>query len=306
MEQTNIMNKSSLMRHMNAVGIALLVCAALMFSSDIAYGWFVQSYSKVLDVYTVDSIVMAFDMATTAIAYLVPFYILSLLLKVRSVSMLNFRSCSLKTVIAYSSMLIALYLLFEFISNSLVLQVTGNELLYTLDVLFQHSNVMIQVVYSIYFILLAPFFEEFAFRGVILNITNRVGGIFGMFATSILYSLFVMGDVNFIVFFVMSLFLSLIAMMYQSIIPGYLMRVILNSFIVFSIYVPAEYGWLVGLLVVVIYVVALVHLYKTKSKHIIFNESLPLTEAWIAFFKSWILIVVTIILVFRGIYFITF
>ncbi len=304
MENPNLIDKKELRKVLNKIGIGFIVYCFLVASLFLAYEYAMNTYAHYFDLFILESIDLSVEIISSLIIYILPFYLVTRLVKITKVKAFKVTKIKVNSLLAYTCMLISMYFFIIFMFSGLI-AVFGFETL-TINPYFYSANLIISISYAIYFLLILPFLEEYIFRGVILQLTSKFGASFAMICTSLLYALFLLGRADFITSFVMGLLLALIAMMYQSALPTVMMRIGLNAMVLVSLYIPQEYSWIFGLLTIIVYGYTFFYLIKNMHKQIVFKETLPKKMTWSAFFTSFLLMVAIILLILKGIYYIVY
>ncbi len=301
MESSGLIKDKEFKEILNQIGFGILLYLGIIFIVYFGYYYFIDNYPHIVENYVLESITMTLEIIVSICTYYVPFAMISKIVKISQKNVLKFPNIKIKSLFAYTCMLISAYFLIVFLFSG-IYAVFGvhNQIN---SVYFSSETVLFRVIYCLYFVLLLPFFEEYAFRGVILQLTSKFGAIFAMVLTSLIYGLFLLGRGDFFTNVVISLILSLIAMMYQSIIPGVIMRMGLNLLIVGSIYLPAEYSWSIGFIAIISYIVTAYHLFKSRNKQIVLNEAISFRKSWKIFFSSFVMIGALILLIAKGAYY---
>ena len=143
----------------------------------------------------------------------------------------------------------------------------------------------------IYIVVISPFCEEFIFRGVCLRSFGRMGNYFAIFASSLLFSFMHGNLINILPSFCLGIFLAVVTMRFNSILPPLLIHIAINLQTVALQQVPVQYSWIIGLSCVVIYALALFALIRGRHKRIIVRKE---ANPWILiqqFFLSWAIVI---------------
>lgn len=99
-------------------------------------------------------------------------------------------------------------------------------------------------------------------------------------------------------------YLSLIAMMHRSIWPSFVAHVAVNLMIVLSIFLPAQFGWIFGLIAALAYGISVYSLMKYRKNRLVLKQELKMNRIWRYFITSWVMLLAIIILILRAVYYI--
>ena len=91
---------------------------------------------------------------------------------------------------------------------------------------------------SIYSCVMAPVTEELFFRGMMLRVLSKANQRFAVVATAVFFGLTHGNIPQFILTFLLGLFLAHITLKHESIIPSIIVHMFLNTFVTVSSYLP--------------------------------------------------------------------
>ena len=89
-------------------------------------------------------------------------------------------------------------------------------------------------------IIVTPIVEEYAFRGVLLNVLSKFGKTFGLYASSIIFALAHLSFVEMIPAFMMGVLLGKTSLRYRSIRPTIFIHILFNGLIYALCVIPAS------------------------------------------------------------------
>lgn len=305
MEKPNRITDKDLKKQFNILGLAFILMTGFFIAAYLGYEAILSNNPALIEGYNRVAIDAAAEALIISLAVLLPFFAARKLLKIQLKDVMGPVRIRLSSILSSASMGIALYLFFTFITNSIYYSFNpAMESITALNPAFTSNEWLVQVLYSLYFILILPFVEEYGFRGIVLRCTSSVGGLFGMLSSSFLYALCFLGQGNILVYFITGIFLSILSMVYHSIWPAYFVHLAINLIIVFGIFVPAELSWLLGIITVIVYAVSIYALFHSSAKKLVLKQSIPMKMAWKCFFTSWLMFFAIILLIFLGVYYI--
>ena len=115
-------------------------------------------------------------------------------------------------------------------------------------------------LYVFMLVIVTPIMEEYAFRGVLLNVLGKYGKVFGLYASAILFALAHTNFSEYIPAFAMGYVLGKTSLRYKSIRPTILIHILFNSLIYALCVIPAPitqymaYG-LAGVFMISVYLI---------------------------------------------------
>ena len=119
-----------------------------------------------------------------------------------------------------------------------------------------NDNIIKNLVYLAYFVLVKPICDEYIFRGIIQRQLGHYGRYFGVLGSAFLYMIAQANLVDAIPAFVIGWYLSLITLRYHSIQPSIIVHISISLFLWGINVIPGNYLWLITLFIVLIYVFA--------------------------------------------------
>ena len=145
-------------------------------------------------------------------------------------------------------------------------------------------------LYLFAFIIVSPLLEEYAFRGVLLNCLSRYGKHFAIIALSIVYALAHGSIAEILPSFVMSYFLSKIALRYKSIKPTIILHILFNATICALSMIPEKYSFMNIVILAAFVIMAVVLVITRAYKHITIRKSKFNNEVLSLFFLNYVII----------------
>lgn len=140
-----------------------------------------------------------------------------------------------KKIIAYSSLCFGIVNIGIIISFILILILTTLSLIYQLPVSNELAivssnslNIKLLIIQLIRGCLIAPIFEEIAFRGVIFNILKKHGELVAIFFTSLFFAIVHGLDSSFVIRFISSIILIQVTINFHNLIPAMLLHSFMN------------------------------------------------------------------------------
>lgn len=206
----------------------------------------------------------------------------------------------------------------EIFINSTVYTAIGTMLIFLITILSSYLNIGdglisgIGVVRSTAYItiplylflaiVVIPFVEEFAFRGVLLKILGRYGNYFAMVATSIMYAIFHTSIGEMIPAFVLSIFLSQLTLRYRSIQPSIIVHIIYNLVIHSLELIPYNLYILSIIIPLLVYSLAIYFVLTKKYRFIKLHKRKNSKIIYKLFFTRGSVILAILIMVFYSTY----
>ena len=95
-------------------------------------------------------------------------------------------------------------------------------------------------LYVFMLIIVTPLIEEYAFRGVLLNVLAKYGKNFGLYASAVIFALAHRSFVEMIPAFAMGVLLGKKALRYKNIVPTIFIHILFNSLIYALVVIPAS------------------------------------------------------------------
>ena len=305
MDQPARINPRKLHGLFNILGITLIFVVLLSFGLEYAYPYLYQHFESYLIGYDRVFIQTVYEIASKIIAFFIPFFCCRKFLEVTGRDLYRRTYLSPFLQLTFASQAISIYLFFTFVVNGIIFTIYPESMHNAqLHPAIQGSNPGLSVLYLFYFIVVIPFLEEYAFRGVILRCTSWVGGPFGLVVSAILYMSFYIGQSSMLVTLMLGGYLSLIAMMHRSIWPSFVAHVAVNLMIVLSIFLPAQFGWIFGLIAALAYGISVYSLMKYRKNRLVLKQELKMNRIWRYFITSWVMLLAIIILILRAVYYI--
>lgn len=304
MEQpNNVLTTKKIRLSFNGIGLAFIMMIAFWVLSAYLYDYGLENYGFYLhgyDMYTINAMIR---IVVKTLSLFFPFFLMRFLLKINFNALFRRTSHSFRGYISFFCSGIAVYLFLNFISFTLYTVFHVNWLQGNLaDSTFFETNFFVKGLYLFYFMILVPLVEEYVFRGIILRTVSRLGGVFGLICSSLLYAAYCFGRSDLILALGVGFFLSLLSMIYQSIYPSIIAHIGINAIILYSLFVPSEFTWILGIIAVIVYAFTLYGIYRNRSRRLVWKTNVPSRVAWGCFACSPLLVLSVALLILRGIY----
>ncbi|MBR2808631.1 MAG: CPBP family intramembrane metalloprotease [Erysipelotrichaceae bacterium] len=227
---------------------------------------------------------------------MIPFFILMKVFDIRLSEMFVIPHISMTDVISLTIIFICLtsFVIFILSYVNIVLPIEG-EILYPIG-LNKGEDYFNNYLYIFLFVIGTPIIEEFVFRGVIYKALSQYGTMFGMFTSSLLFSLMTQRAGEMILAFVLSIFLAYVTARYRSIHPAVFIHIIFNGFFLLVIWlVQSAYANIAVILFLVLFVLGMVIIVYRPIRFIRINRN-PQSSYVFALFFSRISVIIFIIL----------
>ena len=227
---------------------------------------------------------------------MIPFFILMKVFDIRLSEMFVIPHISMTDVISLTIIFICLtsFVIFILSYVNIVLPIEG-EILYPIG-LNKGEDYFNNYLYIFLFVIGTPIIEEFVFRGVIYKALSQYGTMFGMFTSSLLFSLMTQRAGEMILAFVLSIFLAYVTARYRSIHPAVFIHIIFNGFFLLVIWlVQSAYANIAVILFLVLFVLGMVIIVYRPIRFIRINRN-PQSSYAFALFFSRISVIIFIIL----------
>ena len=227
---------------------------------------------------------------------MIPFFILMKVFDIRLSEMFVIPHISMTDVISLTIIFICLtsFVIFILSYVNIVLPIEG-EILYPIG-LNKGEDYFNNYLYIFLFVIGTPIIEEFVFRGVIYKALSQYGTMFGMFTSSLLFSLMTQRAGEMILAFVLSIFLTYVTARYRSIHPAVFIHIIFNGFFLLVIWlVQSAYANIAVILFLVLFVLGMVIIVYRPIRFIRINRN-PQSSYVFALFFSRISVIIFIIL----------
>ena len=280
-----------LRREFNGIGLTFLIVFGLAVGAAFGYQWLtplLEPYYQTVDRQAAE---MGIRIVVTLLVMLLPFQIYAALKKMKTGRFFGHCQGEWRDILGLVLIGLALNLLLTFIVGILALVLSWSNIQFTSSELILQGKLPAVILSLIYIVVISPFCEEFIFRGVCLRSFGRMGNYFAIFASSLLFSFMHGNLINILPSFCLGVFLAVVTMRFNSILPPLLIHIAINLQTVALQQVPVQYSWIIGLSCVVIYALALVALIRGRHKRIIVRKE---ANPWILiqqFFLSWAIVI---------------
>ncbi len=127
------------------------------------------------------------------------------------------------------------------------------------------------ILFAFTYIAAAPIVEEYAFRGVLLNVLGRYGKFFALLTTSFLFALAHADLIDFLPAFALGYLLGRIEIRYHSIQPTLAIHILFNLFTYALCFIPP--GYYMAFILLAVYVLAIVMYLLRRRNFLIIRRS---------------------------------
>ncbi len=283
-------------KYFNRIGLAFLAVFVLSAGAFVGYRQLLPLLEPAYRSMDRAALETGAEIVLTLVITLLPFSICAAVLKLKVGSF--FGSCrgQWKRIGQTALVALAVNLLLTFITGILAIVLSWLNIQFSGSLLsLDDSSMAAAGLNLVLFLVIYPLCEEFVFRGVCLRAFSRMGNLFAIFASSLLFALMHGNTVSIFSSFFIGVLLAMVAMRYRSIVPTLVIHMLLNAQNLLLQAIPARYSWLIGLGCLVIYVLAILAFFQLKQSRLIIRRE---TDPWVLvrqFFLSWA-IVLTIVL----------
>lgn len=118
------------------------------------------------------------------------------------------------------------------------------------------DNIIKNILYFLFFVLLRPICDEYIFRGIIQRKLGHFGRYFGVLGSAMLYAIAQFDFMHAFSSFFVGWYLSLVTLKYHSIRPTIQISIGISLFLWIVDIVPAHYFWIVLIFLLIVYLIA--------------------------------------------------
>lgn len=263
-KKEKIVSKKHAKRSFNSVGLALIIYILfVLIIPNVVYYYLLEAKSDLLAdplmFYGIYFIILV-------LGTFIPFFLLKALSKVKTKKIFrpikaSFSELLIQTVVFFACCTGLIYV------SSMILNAFGLQgcLLASIGLNYDITNLS-NHIYVFMLLVVTPFIEEYAFRGVLLNALGRFGKRFALIASAIIFALSHRNIGEILPGLAMGLLLGKTALRYKSIQPTILIHILFNCFLYLLCVLPSKiatymsYG--IGLICVVAAYLILTKRYK--------------------------------------------
>lgn len=250
MNDVRIVSRKHANRDFFSVGLALILNALIVLYVPI-----ILNYA--LDLYGLKSPVWDYhflcEIACLVFGTLVPFFLLKVTFLKKKKEVVHFGAKEFLVDFVVFFFVVSLAI---FLSNTLAsrLNIKGNLIgLVGIDLADDKLNNLLGLFSCL---ILAPFLEEFAYRGVLLNSLSRYGKRFASIASALIFTVAHYSPTEYLGAFMMAIFLNGISLKYRSIKPCVALRVLFMISFWLVLIAPGYWQAVVYFLLAIVYLLA--------------------------------------------------
>lgn len=295
-------SRKTAIRHFNLVGTLLTVYTLFVLVVPFVFHYYLLSTdSDILkDTYLYFGIYFLVNVFGTVI----PFWLMRCFFKiplrwVNTRIKTTFVNLFVQTIVFFTICIISTY-----VSNILFAYIgVEGKLISSIGLSYDAAN-LDNLLYVFMLVIVTPMIEEYAFRGVLLNVLGRYGKNFGLYASAIVFAFAHVHFSEFLPAFAMGVLLGKTALRYRSIGPTIIIHILFNALIYSLCVMPASitgymaYG-LAGVFVVSIY------LYISGRYERVYVQKLNSGKnAYLIFFSSFMVILSLMLMILQTVLYI--
>lgn len=259
----------------NMIGAAFLALSLIGIASYYFKDFFWVKYRDVIDIFAFGFVDNLYLIATKVLQSLLPFVLLSLVLKVKNHQIWSKPKIRVLNQIALIFLGIAVYLILSAATSGLVSFLSSKNVGVAAIPDSLLSNFLeVQWTYLLYFVILCPILEEYIYRGVVLQCFARYGNFFALFASSFLFALSYGRLQTALPGFFLGMFLAVVALYYQSIRPVIWIRIGVAVLSIAEMLIPLSQVWIFGVICLVSYGISLIFLFVNRYNRLVLRSDI--------------------------------
>ncbi len=259
----------------NMTGLAFLVLSIIGTASYYLKEYIWIYYQHVIDIFAVGFVDNLYLIATKTLQSIVPFFLLSLIVKVKNSQIFSKPKLRALNQIALIFLGIAVYLILSAGTSGLVSFLTSKNVGVAAIPESLLSNFLeVQWTYIFYFVILSPIVEEYIYRGVVLQCFARYGNYFAVLASSFLFALSYGRLQTALPGFFLGAFLAVIALYYQSVRPVIWIRIGVALLSLAEMIIPLSQVWIFGVICLVSYGISLIFLFINRYNRLVLRSDI--------------------------------
>ena len=268
-----------LRRHMhgqfNLIGLGFLIMAVLGTLAYYGKDFLWEQYADVVNIFAYGFMDNLFLIADKLIHSLVPFVLLSFLLKTKNRHIWSKPQIKFLNQVALIFLGIAVYLILSAGTSGLISFVTSKNVgVASIPSSLQSNFLEVQWTYLFYFVVVCPLVEEYIYRGVVLQCLRRYGNFFAVIASSFLFALSYGRLQTALPGFFLGTFLAVVALYYQSIRPVVWIRIGVAVLSLAEMLIPMSQVWVFGIICLVSYGVSLLFLFTNRYNRLVLKSDI--------------------------------
>ena len=259
----------------NLIGIAFLCLCAIGAAGHFFKDFIWLQYRDVIDIFAYGFIDNLYQIAVKFVQSFAPFFLVSIVLKIKNTHIWSKPKISPLNQFALIFLGLAVYLILSAATSGLITLATSKNVgVASIPSSLMSNFLEVQWTYLIYVILLCPLVEEYIYRGVVLQCFARYGNRFAVVASSFLFALSFGRLQTALPGFFLGMFLSVIALYYQSIRPVLWIRIGVAILSVAEMLIPLSQVWIFGVICLVSYGVSLIFLFVNRYNRLVLKSDI--------------------------------
>ena len=278
-----------------------LYALSVLYLPPLVYGYLISIESPILlgisaDYYALGIFYLIYVIFTIGI-----FYILSIVSGIHIKEICRPCAFSFKRYITESLLLTAITL-FAWTFSGLLLNrfMISSPFLAPIGML-QAEKYFTEPLYLFIFIIVAPFVEEFAYRGILLRLLGRFGNDFAVFAIAFIYAVAHTNLAEMFPSFIMSYLLAKLTLSKKSILPAVAVHMTFNSILIPMVLIPEGYGCWVAIIIVAIIASAAAIIFFRLNPDVVIKKQKQSKEVMAMFFKTPSVIIAILMMIIHSI-----
>ena len=152
-------------------------------------------------------------------------------------------------------------------------------------------------LYVFMLIVVTPFIEEYAFRGVLLNALGKYGKLFGLIASSLLFALAHVNFAEMIPAFAMGYFLGGTSLRYKSVQPAIVIHILFNLFIYALCVLPSNVAQYMSYGLVAIFLLAIFFVISGKYQRVKIQTLKSSRVTNFLFYSRWSILIAILLMI---------
>lgn len=282
----------------NLIGLGFLMMSVLGVLAYYGKEYLWLKYNDVIQIFAYGFVDNLYLIADKFIHSFVPFFLLSLVLKTKNRHIWAKPKIKFLNQAALILVGIAVYLILSAATSGLISFITSKNVgVAKIPDSLMSNFLEVQWTYIFYFVILSPIVEEYIYRGVVLQCLRRYGNFFAIAASSFLFALSYGRLQTALPGFFLGMFLSLIALYYQSIRPVIWIRIGVAILSLAEMLIPLSQVWIFGVICLVSYGVTLIFLFVNRYNRLVLRSDLDEWYSVKIFATSWVLVLACLLMI---------
>ncbi len=225
-------------RHFNTVGLLLVVYAMAV----LILPFFLHMYMIDTDSSLVRDKTLYYGLYLIIIVFgtLIPFFLMRKIFRIPLKKMTRNFNPTFVDLFVQTIVFFTICIALTYVSNILFAYL-GMEAKLISSIGFSYDEAdLSDFLYVFMLIFVTPLVEEYAFRGVLLNVLSKYGKTFGLYASALVFALAHMSFAEMIPAFVMGIQLGKTALRYKNIVPSIFIHILFNALIYALCVIPSS------------------------------------------------------------------